>query len=132
MNRITEWLVFNDKEIGTFQYLFQNYMIENEKKLTKFQCYQLAILASETQYQIRILKERILKFIKKDTQNDNYIKLINSFPNLIDFIANSFVQKFDKMDKSKKFLYMKENETSYFNLSDQMALKLRRDICNIY
>ena len=132
MNRITEWLVFNDKEIGTFQYLFQNYMIENEKKLTKFQCYQLAILASETQSQIRILKERILKFIKKDTQNDNYIKLINSFPNLIDFIANSFVQKFDKMDKSKKFLYMKENETSYFNLSDQMALKLRRDICNIY
>jgi len=132
MNRITEWLVFNDKEIGTFQYLFQNYMIENEKKLTKFQCYQLAILASETQYQIRILKERILNFIKKDTQNDNYIKLINSFPNLIDFIANSFVQKFDKMDKSKKFLYMKENETSYFNLSEQMALELRRDICNIY
>lgn len=130
---IAEWLVFTDHEIGVFQKYFFDYLKTYEKDLNKEECYNLAILANDTQYQMRVLKGRIIGETNLDIVSNNYwIKTVVEFDNLIYFIIQEFIKTFNNLTIEKQYLYKKENPYSYFNTTDEIKDSLKKDLKNIF
>jgi hypothetical protein len=134
ITRLGLWLQFSDDEIGVFQNYFIDYVKTYIETLDKIKIYQLAIFATETQYQMRILKSRILKQNKFKYEidiNNVWIDNILSYNNLIEFVVNKFIIEFNKMDLIKQYEYKKCNEYSYFNNTKTVNNKLKKDILKI-
>ena len=130
---IEKWLQFTDHEIGCFQTYFFDYLKKYENNLSKTDCYHLAILANDTQYQMRVLKGRIIGETNLDiVSNDYWIKTVVGFYNLIEFIIHEFITVFNNLTLEKQYLYKKENPYSYFNTSDEIKESLKKDLKNIF
>lgn len=128
--QIAKALQFCGAEIAIFQNIFYDYFIENESKLSKKDSYLLALLACEFQYNVKFLKSRITEGEKKlDTSSNNiYIKKLEEFPNVIDFIIDKLKNSFETMPDDKKYEYFNMYRHSYFLSSDDIKQSLIEDI----
>lgn len=129
---IKEWLPFSDDEISIFQFYFFDYMKENEEKISKSNCYLLACLANETQYQMRLLKARINGDRNIDVKSNNkWIVSILSFDNLVDFILKKIVIEYEKSTLEKQYELSKK-QYSYFTTSDETKQKIKDDLSLVF
>lgn len=130
---IGEWLVFSDEEISIFQFYFFDYLKQNEEKLSKKNCYLLACLASETQYQMRIIHSRIRNEEKNLNieSNNNWILKIISYENLIQFVVDKITKEYEKMSFEKQY-ELSNKYYSYFTASDETKQKIKDDLALIF
>jgi hypothetical protein len=123
---LREWMPFSDQEIAIFQHFFIDYFLENEDKLSKKDVYKLATLASDTQYQIRLLKARISGENVDIDSNNNYIKILMSFNGIIEFIRDKMILGFENTSIDNKYKLMTEHY-SYFTASDTIKDSIKKD-----
>lgn len=124
MEHLLQWLLFSDREVGIFQFIFREYLNENLDHLTPTEAYDLALTGNDTQYQMRILKSRIGGEALVEEQiesNDAWIRVLLKFNGLTEFVFNKFVAKFNNQTLDKQYIYKQEVAYSYFNLEgDQL------------
>lgn len=139
MEYLLKWLLFSDREIGIFQFIFREYLNENINHFTPTEAYNLALTGNDTQYQMRILKSRIGGEALMEDQienNDTWIGVLLKFNGLTEFVFNKFVDKFNNQSIDKQYTYKQEVLYSYFNLDgdqlipDQKAVKFLNKIIN--
>lgn len=134
MNDIGKWLAFCDEEIGIFQEYFREYIITFPELFEDpMLAYNLGVLGCETQYQMRLLKARILgeKNEQEVQSNNRYIKLLNSYPNLITFVCNRFTTDFNEREDIFKTKYLTQIPHSFFNKSGKIKKELCQEILKI-
>jgi len=93
--KILQWSRFSDNNVADIPvYIFQ-YFQENQNSFTPMQAYELAILACECQYNLRVLRSRELKqhvtlkqhFTTEQINiNNTWIESIFKFEGLIDYV----------------------------------------------
>lgn len=124
---LREWMPFSDQEISIFQYYIMEYFLENENKLSKKEVYKLASLASDIQYNIRLLKARISGKEKIDeVSNNHFITMLMSFDGLIEFVRDKMILEFEKTTPENKYIIMNK-EYSYFTASDTIKDSIKQD-----
>lgn len=124
---LREWMTFSDQEISIFQYYIMEYFLENENKLSKKEVYKLASLASDIQYNIRLLKARISGKEKIDeVSNNHFITMLMSFDGLIEFVRDKMILEFEKTTPENKYIIMNK-EYSYFTASDTIKDSIKQD-----
>lgn len=131
---IGKFLVFSFHDLKAMPYFIHAYIIKNEDKLTKLQCYQLGIVGSEFTYQIAYLKSRISSgksFTGNIKLNNDWIKVVCEYDHLIDFMIDKFITDFQKLDSHTQSLYILEDKYSYFNTSDEIKISLLNGIKKI-
>lgn len=130
-NRIRIWLPFSDNEISVFQFYFRKYVQENIDSLSKEDIYDLAILSTETQYQMRVLKERITNRdkVNYDTNSNNiFVKRINDYPNLIEFVKEEVIKGYENLDPIERYKLDKQAYYSYFTSEPNIIKKIEEEI----
>lgn len=130
---IGKWLQFSANEILIFNTFVHNYLIDNNDKYDKFECYRLGVLCSDIPYQMKVLKSRISGDKNVDIENnDSFIDLILGYDGLIDYVVENFIKSFNSLDNIKKYEYMNSNLVSYFKNSDHVNLSLINDIEKVF
>jgi hypothetical protein len=129
MEKIKKWLPFSDTEIGGFQIYVASYFHKNKEKLSKDECFLLASLASEIQYQMRILKGRIVGEQNINiVHNNKFINELEKFDGLIEFVINEFKKDFNNLSLKKQYEYLSHSKNSYFNKDEELITELENDI----
>lgn len=127
---IVKWLPYSDREISMFQYFFLEYCEKNNNNFTKNDYYKIAILSTNVQYQMRILKSRINKeFITQEEieTNNNFISFICSLDGLVEFIIGKMNSYFENLPPDKKYEYIKDSFYSYYSSNDSILDSIKRD-----
>lgn len=129
-DEVKKFLPFTDKERGIFQYYFKDYVKVHEKELTKLECFELAILSADLQYQLRYLTRRIRKELPEINidKNDKYFQLLCEYDCLIDFIIKKIKEDFFNKKEEYIYKYKQEYKNSYFNNTEERNLELQKNI----
>ena len=119
--RIAKILPYSDKEIGVLQDFFLDWCELNSKELTKKDFYIIAIVSTQLQYNIRILKARINGDDKHDIESNNkFLEYVSNLNGLIEFVLEKLNKSFNSMSLEKQFNYLQETYYSYFNADDKI------------
>ena len=129
--QIAKLLAFSDNEISIMQYYIAEFCNVNEEQLTKPQCYQLGILACGLQYNMRILRSRIGSKHVTDSEtliNNNFIVIINTYDELINYCITRICEDFNNADMIKKYEMVVQSTYSYFSASADVKRSCINDI----
>ncbi len=119
--RIAKILPYSDKEIGILQDFFLDWCELNSKELTKKDFYIIAIVSTQLQYNIRILKARINGDDNYDIESNNkFLEYVSNLNGLIEFVLEKLNKSFNSMSLEKQFNYLQETYYSYFNADDKI------------
>ncbi len=121
MEHLLQWLFFCDREISIFQFLFLEYLNEDPDHFTPREAYDLALIGTDTQRQMRVLKQRVNgEAIREDEieTNNTWVTMLLRYNGLTEFIITKFIEKFEKQSDLKKYDYVNEVQYSYFSLKD--------------
>jgi hypothetical protein len=133
MEHLLEWLFFSDKEISLFQLTFRDYMYENIDIITNERAYELALLGTNTQFQMRILRGRIRGEALMENEidsNNTWISVLLSYKGLTQYVHDKFIDKFNSYPSEEQMSYMSNAHYSYFTrtpeqmIIDPKAIKL--------
>ena len=119
--RIAKILPYSDKEIGILQDFFLDWCELNSKELTKKDFYIIAIVSTQLQYNIRILKARINGDDNYDIESNNkFLEYVSNLNGLIEFVLEKLNKSFNSISLEKQFNYLQETYYSYFNADDKI------------
>lgn len=130
IKELGKWLAFSDKECSLLATYFPDFARYNKETLTKEDFYILGVLSCELQYNMRLVKSRIIKEDKPGDKelSDKYLNSLLRFDGLIDFCRNSLISDFEKQDINKQYEYLKGCSYSFFSASKDTKKKIETEI----
>ena len=131
---ISNFLVYPDNEIPIVGTFFIDWVDENKDNLTAMEGLKIGLSVSEFQYNMRVLKGRILKQKNPDCVVDNnkkIIDIIESFPEMVKFAIEKYEEAVSKMDVMTKIENSHNFATPSYSLTEKIKQELKDSIWKI-
>jgi hypothetical protein len=125
-------LELSDNDVRTMLFSFPRYVEKND--LSKLESFNLGLIATEFQYNMRIFRERIAEAdkVKYSTSTNNFfLKRLLTYDKLIPFLLQEFIEKFNELTLEEKTKYVIENPNSYFAEKNEINLKRTKEMFNL-